>query len=175
MSARRLCACALVTALLCVISPWSVPIGPVPISLATLAVYLAGALLGPRDGALSVAAFLLLGLAGLPVFTGFAGGAAKFAGPTGGYLLGYLPCAAIAGFAAHGENARRWRYALWMAAGTAVLYALGTAWFCVAAQSSVGAALGLCVLPFLPGDAAKIAAVCWIAPALRRRLTEARR
>ena len=92
-----LTAAAMMAAVLCVLGPLSVPVGPVPIAMGNFAVSLAAWLLGPRYGALSVAAYLLLGGVGVPVFAGYAAGAAVLLGPTGGYLIGYLAQAMIGG------------------------------------------------------------------------------
>ena len=91
-TAAQLAMTGLMAAVLCILGPISLPLpfSPVPISLGTLAVYLAAVILGGRLGTVSCALYLLLGLAGLPVFSGYAGGAAKLFGPTGGYLTGYL-------------------------------------------------------------------------------------
>ena len=159
-------------ALICVAGPLTVPIGPVPISLASFAVYLAGALLGWKSGAAAVAIYLLLGMVGLPVFSGFSGGLAKLAGVTGGYLVGYLPCALITGLGAPDPSDPAgkpvWTLPLCMVAGTAVLYALGTAWFMAQSGNTLAASLGMCVLPFLPGDAIKIIAATLIATPVRK-------
>ena len=169
MKTRDMTLTAVMAALICVAGPLTVAIGPVPLSLATFAVYMAGAALGPKRGAAAVGLYLVIGLAGLPVFSGFSGGFQKLAGVTGGYLLGYLPCAALTGLGAAGSPpANRFRLPLMMAAGTAVLYAIGTAWFMIQTGNSLGGALSLCVLPFLPGDAVKIAAVTALAGPVRR-------
>ncbi len=158
--------CAMFAALTAVCAQLSVPIGPVPISLATLAVYLAGAVLGGAGGAVSQLLYVLLGAAGLPVFAGFHGGIQALLGPTGGYLAGYAVLAWIVG----GLGGRFGRKALPLAAsmvlGTAVLYALGTVWFLLFAKRGLRETLLLCVVPFLPGDAAKIAAAAAVAPRL---------
>jgi len=87
------------TALLCVISPLAVPVGisPVPITLATLVLMLVSCLAGWRLGALSCSLYLILGMAGLPVFSGFGSGIGKVVGPTGGYLVGYIPLCILSG------------------------------------------------------------------------------
>ena len=81
---------ALMAAALCVLGPLSVPIGAIPISLSNFVICLTAWLLGPKFGTLSVAVYLLIGLVGVPVFSGYGAGVAKLAGPTGGYLVGYL-------------------------------------------------------------------------------------
>ena len=99
MKTRDITIVAVMAALLCVAGPLTVSIGPIPLSLATFVVYMAGAVLGAKRGTLAVAVYLLLGLVGLPVFSGFTGGLQKLIGVTGGYLVGYLPCALITGLA----------------------------------------------------------------------------
>ena len=83
---------ALDAALLCVLAPLAIPAGPVPFTLATLAVYLCAAVTGMRRGTLSVLLYILIGAVGVPVFSGFAGGVQKLIGLTGGYLAGYVLC-----------------------------------------------------------------------------------
>ncbi len=164
---------ALMAALICICSPLSIYIGPIPITLCTFAVYLAGAVMGSRRGTLAVALFLLIGVAGIPVFTGFTGGLQKLAGVTGGYLIGYLPCAWISGMGAGrgGEVRGKRRLPLMMALGTVVLYALGTAWFMAQIGNALPPSLAMCVLPFLPGDAVKIIAASVLARPLRNALS----
>lgn len=164
----QLAACALFAAFTAIAAQFSVPVGPVPISLATVAVYLCGAVLGGKKGALSQAVYLLLGAAGLPVFAGFHGGVQALLGPTGGFLVGYVVCAWIVGTLARkgGRVPRPLPLAGAMLLGTAVLYALGTGWFLFLTQNGIWAALSLCVFPFLPGDFAKIAVCAFAAPRL---------
>ena len=172
MKTRDLTIIAVMAALICVAGPLSISIGPIPLSLASFAVYMAGAVLGAKKGTLAVGIYLLLGLVGLPVFSGFSGGFQKLIGVTGGYLVGYLPCAMITGLGAFNasDSADRplWRLPLCMVAGTAALYALGTAWFMAQTGNSLAASMGMCVIPFLPGDAAKIAAATLVATPVRR-------
>ena len=91
---------AVLAALMAVAAPFSVAIGPVPLSFCTLVIYLAGYLLGGRRAALATLAYILLGAVGMPVFSGFSAGLGVLAGPTGGYVVGYLPLAALSGLAA---------------------------------------------------------------------------
>ena len=88
---------ALMTAVTCILAPMSIPIGPVPISFTNLAIYLSLYLLGWKKGTISYLIYLLIGLVGLPVFSGFTGGPAKLAGPTGGYIIGFIVMEVIAG------------------------------------------------------------------------------
>ena len=96
---REMALIALMAAVTCILGPLSVPIGVVPISLTNFAIYLAIYVLGCRRGTISYIVYLLLGLVGLPVFSGFSSGVGKLFGPTGGYLIGFIFMALICGFA----------------------------------------------------------------------------
>ena len=161
---------AVMAALICIAGPVSLFIGPIPLSLATFAVYMAGAVLGPKRGTAAVGLYLLIGIAGVPVFSGFSGGFQKLAGVTGGYLAGYLPCAFLTGIGTEKADAGNagWIRPVMMAAGTAVLYLTGTIWFMIQSGNSLGASLSLCVFPFLPGDAVKILAATLLTVPVRR-------
>ena len=161
---------ALMAALLCVLGPIAIPVGPVPLSLATLGVYLAGLLLGWKWGAVSVLVYLAIGLVGIPVFSGFTGGVGKLLGPTGGYLLGYLPLGLVTGLA---QKQKKPLQLLTMAVGTALLYLLGTVFYCFQSGTAFVAAAAVCVLPFLPGDCIKMGLALFLAPILKRALERA--
>ena len=173
MKTRDLTIIAVMAALICVAGPLSISIGPIPLSLASFAVYMAGAVLGAKKGTLAVGIYLLLGLVGLPVFSGFSGGFQKLIGVTGGYLVGYLPCALITGLAVKPDNpdsGPQWRLPAFMVLGTTVLYLIGTAWFMIQTRNTLAASMGMCVIPFLPGDAVKIVAASLLARPVRKAL-----
>lgn len=156
MKTRQLCYTALFAALTAVCSQIVIPTPwQIPISLATLAVFLSGALLGAKWGTAAQLAYLCLGMVGAPVFAGFRGGLQVLAGPTGGYLIGYLAAAAIVG-ALVSRIHTRWIVPISMIAGAAAYYILGTIWFIYLNQTTLAAALSMCVLPYLPGDGLKI-------------------
>ena len=163
---------ALMTAVTCILAPLSVPIGPVPISFTNLAIYISHYLLDWKRGTVSYFLYLLIGFAGLPVFSGFTGGVAKLAGPTGGYIVGFIPMAIIAGIVIDHFN-QRWLQLLGMIVGTAICYALGTAWFCMQAGYTVSAALAVCVFPFIPADLVKMLIAMTIGPEIRQRMGSA--
>jgi biotin transport system substrate-specific component len=128
----------------------------VPLSLGLLPVFMSGRVLGSRNGALSQLIFILLGCAGLPVFSGFNGGLGAITGPTGGYLVGYVAVAAISGVA----RVMRLRFIsafAFMTAGLCVCYLLGTLWFVWLNGVSFGSAFFMCVAPFIPLDLVKAA------------------
>jgi biotin transport system substrate-specific component len=145
----------------------AIPIGPVPIVLQNMFVYLAGLLLGGRWGLASVGVYLLAGACGLPVFAGGLGGISRFIGPTGGYLIGYLPAVFLIGKISQKANPRVVFDVLAMICGTLVLYAFGVSWLKIVTGMSPAKALALGMYPFLIGDALKIVAAAAIAKALR--------
>ena len=137
ISVYQLTTCALMAALMCILGPMAIPIGPVPVSFTNLVIYLAVYLLGMKGGTVSYAVYLLLGAAGLPVFSGWQGGLGKLAGPTGGYLVGFVLMALLSGFALEKFRARPVPTMLGMAAGTLVAYLFGTVWFVLQMQCAV--------------------------------------
>lgn len=147
---------ALMCALCCVLSQVQLPLPPVPVSLSLLAVHLCGALLPPRYSAAALLAYLLLGAAGLPVFAGFLSGPSALFGPTGGYLFGYILCAATEGFLLDRLSFTRRSLFLAAALGTLACYVPGTIWFMALTGTPLWSALASCVLVFIPGDILKI-------------------
>ena len=179
---RRLTLCAVMAAVMCVLAPISIPIGPVSITGGTLAIYLTVYLLGGVWGAASTLVYLLVGMVGLPVFSNYMGGINRLAGPTGGYLIGYLPMALLAGavvefslrkFKDQGSTGTAIALVLQflgMVAATATLYAFGTAWYCLQAGVELQAALAACVIPFIPCDLIKMAVALVVGVPVRRGL-----
>jgi len=148
-----------------------VPIPPVPITLQTLFLGLAGALLGARLGALSQVVYLLLGIIGLPVFAGGKAGLGVLFGPTGGYLIGFVAAAYVIGRIAALRRSPGFAWiCLSLAAGEAVLLALGSLQLSLVGRLDPLKALAVGVLPFLPGDGIKIVLAAVIALRLRRHL-----
>jgi biotin transport system substrate-specific component len=145
----------------------AIPIGPVPIVLQNMFVFLAGLLLGSRWGLASVAVYLLAGACGLPVFAGGMGGIGRIVGPTGGYLVGYLPAVFLIGYISEKAAGRIGVDVLAMICGTIVLYACGASWLKILTGMTWSRTLAAGMFPFLIGDALKIAAAALIAKALR--------
>ena len=151
------------------------PFSPVPLALQSLFVLLAAVVLGPRRGTLTVLLFLGMGAVGLPVFAGGQGGPAHFLRPTAGYLLGYLPAAAVAGaIAAYGRGraaAIRRRFdALAATTGSIIIYATGVPVLQLITGMNVPAALTAGLLPFVPGDLIKVVIAAALADRLRRAI-----
>jgi biotin transport system substrate-specific component len=164
---RMIVFASLLAALMAAGAYLAIPIGPVPIVMQNMFVFLAGLLLGSRWGAASVAVYLLAGVCGLPVFAGGMGGIGRLVGPTGGYLVGYLPAIFLIGFISEKAAARIGYNVMAMICGTIVLYACGVSWLKILTGMTWAKALSLGMYPFLIGDALKIAAAALIAKALR--------
>ena len=159
---------ALVTAVMCLLCPFAVPVGPIPVTLGVFAVFLAVYVLGTLRSAIACLLYILLGALGLPVFSGYSGSLGKLLGPTGGYIIGYVFLALLTGliFALAGKtHARGVRLLLLqtigMLLGLFVCYFFGTLWFTLYKSTdgmTFAQALSVCVVPFLSFDLAKIAA-----------------
>ncbi len=159
---KSICLVGVFTALMCVLSPLSIPLDPVSITLATLVIYIIGATFDYKIAVLPVVLYLLLGMAGLPVFSKFQGGIQVLFGPTGGYLFGYIPCVFLISLLISKFPNKKWLYPIAMIIGTVVLYTFGTLWFVLYLEYDIYKALLVCVVPFLPGDTFKIAVACLI-------------
>ena len=161
---------AVMTAVICILGPLSIPIGPVPISLAPLTILLSVYILGRASGSVATLLYVFLGAVGLPVFGGFTGGFGIIAGPTGGYIIGYVFLALISGwFIEHFYN-MVWVQYMGMCLGMAVLYAFGTAWLAYVAHMTFAEALTVGVLPFIAVDMIKMAVSIILGRAVNKRL-----
>lgn len=140
------------------------PFSPVPITGQTFAVLLVGALFGGSRGGLSVLLYLLEGAVGLPVFAGGAAGLARLAGPTGGYLVGFVVAAFVVGLLAQrGWDRRVESTALAMLVGNVLIYAFGLSG--LAHFVGVEKAFSLGFLPFIVGDLLKLTLAALALPA----------
>ncbi|RGH91043.1 biotin transporter BioY [Ruminococcus sp. AM27-11LB] len=159
---------ALMTAVTCVLGPLSIPLpfSPVPISLTNFAIFLAIFVLGMKNGTISFIIYLLLGAVGVPVFSSFRGGLQVLAGPTGGYLIGFIFLALIMGFALDHFDRKLVPTIIGMIIGMVVCYAFGTVWLAKLLSLSFKEGLMMGVIPYLPGDAAKIIIAAIVGPKL---------
>lgn len=132
----------------------TIPLGPVPFTLQLLFVLMAGMILGSRLAALSILAYLVLGLVA-PVYAGGASGVATLLGPSGGFLLGFVPGAALTGFIAGGGPRSPLRLIAAGIAGLAPVYLIGAAWLAAQLHLTMGASLAAGVLPFAWLDVVK--------------------
>jgi biotin transport system substrate-specific component len=144
---------------------FSVPWTPVPYTLQTGAVLLVGTALGAMRGVLSMLFYVLLGAAGLPMFSQASGGVDHLLGATGGYLIGFIAAAALVGKLAEDRWDRTgMRAAGLMLAGTLVIYAMGVPVLALAYPMDFGTALRLGALVFVPWDVAKVVAAALLLP-----------
>lgn len=152
----EMCITAFFAALTAILTQIAIPIGPVPITLGTFSVFLTGALLGAKLGAVSQTVYVLLGIFGVPVFASFRAGVGVLLGPTGGYLWGYILAAGLVGFISKRYGNKIYVLVLAMFAGYCVYTTTGTCWYVFSTETGVAEALMVCVVPFIPGDALKI-------------------
>jgi biotin transport system substrate-specific component len=139
------------------------PFSPVPVTAQTFAVLLVGSVLGARRGAAAAIAYLGEGSLGLPVFAGGSGGVHALAGPTGGYLAGFVAGAWLCGLLAErGWDRRVLTTVVSMALGNVAILAPGLLWLSRFVGTERVLALGL--VPFLPGDVVKIASAAVVLP-----------
>ena len=164
---------AVMAAVICILGPLSIPIGPVPISFTNLAIFISLYTLGMKKGTMSYIIYMFIGFAGVPVFSGFSSGPSKLLGPTGGYLIGFILMALIAGFFIDKYFDKLYLCFAGMVLGDIACYIVGTAWLAYQANMSLSAALAVGVIPFIPGDLVKILISAWIGPKIRKRLIKA--
>jgi biotin transport system substrate-specific component len=169
ISVRGMVYAAMLAALTAVGAFIAIPIGPVPITMQTLFVHLSGALLGSRLGALSQFIYVLVGVIGLPVFAGGAGGLGVLVGPTGGYLIGFIAGGGyLTGKLVEMKKKPGFGWiVLSCVVGLIVIYILGVAQLSVVADLPLTGAIAAGILPFLIGDALKIVAATFITLKLR--------
>ena len=162
-----------------------VPLWPVPITGQTFGVLVVGMALGGRLGAAAMLLYIVEGLVGLPVFANFSAGPGVLAGPSGGYIVGYVPAAAAIGYLAQrGWDRNVWRTVIAMLIGNVILYVSGLIWLGMfyagpgaefvadtGAATAVGAAIAGGLTPFLVGDGLKLALAAALLPVAWRVLS----
>lgn len=164
-SIHRLVWTGLLAALTAVGAAIAIPLGPlspVPVTLQTMFVLLSGLILGSRGGAIVILLYFAAGALGLPIFAGGKAGLAAFLGPTGGFLIGFLPCAMLAGLGAGAPTKPAKLILLYCAVGTSITLAMGTVHLMLVMDISLAKALAVGVTPFLPGAALKCLAATTI-------------
>ena len=147
---RKLTRCALFAAMMALCAWIGIPLGHTVFTMQTFGVLLALGVLGGKRGTISILCYLLLGAAGLPVFSGFRGGMGAILGPTGGYLWGFL-ATGLTYWAAE-----KWSRPLAMILGLLVCYACGTIWYMTYTGGALAAVLLQTVAPYLIPDAVKL-------------------
>jgi biotin transport system substrate-specific component len=168
-STKDICFTGIFTAMMAVMAQISIPMPlGVPMTMQTFAVSFAGVMLGAKRGFMAAVIYVLLGMAGLPVFANFSGGLGIALGPTGGFILSFPVMAAVIGLGT-GRGARLLIIAL--TAGTVVNFAAGMAMFSAVTGKGPGVAFTACVLPFIPTAVIKAAAAGALGFKIRARLS----
>ncbi|MGD7044476.1 biotin transporter BioY [Jeotgalibacillus proteolyticus] len=171
---RMLINCGIFAAITAILAQVEIPLPLIPISGQTLAVGLAATILGSRYGAITMVVYMLIGMAGLPVFAGFSGGAHVMVGPTAGYIVGFIAAAYATGLILEKTS-----FTLKMAivanlAGMVVTLACGTIWLKILFDMNWTAALAAGVYPFLAVGVIKALLAAWIGITVRQRLMQAK-
>ncbi len=168
------------TALVAALAQVAIPLWPVPVTGQTLAVLIVGASLGAARGAASLGLYALLGGLGLPIFSDTESGWSVIAGPTGGYIIGFILAAAIVGWAAEQQWDRGWlKAAITFVGGSLVVFAVGLPWLALSLgqlglPNDLGSVLASGFVPFIIGGLIKAGIAAALLPALWRA-AEARR
>lgn len=166
--------CSLFTALIIIGAYISIPlpIGPVPIVLADFFVMLTGLFLGWKYGLLTVTVYLGLGALGLPVFSGGGSGLVMLFGPTGGFLIGYLLLVVIIGLVTSAAKTSWFLNLIAVLLGNVALYSVGIIWLKITLEMNWATAVGVGLIPFLPGTVIKILVVLAISRRIEPKFKE---
>ena len=165
---------ALFAAIIGVLAQLTIPLPVVPITGQTLAIGLAATILGARFGSISVILYLFIGAVGVPVFAEFSGGISKLVGPTGGYLVGFVPAAFVIGWMLEKTSFSFRNALLANIVGMLITLAFGTIWLKAALEMSWTAAFTSGFVPFIFVGILKAALASWIGITVRRRLESAK-
>lgn len=160
-------------AVMCIFSVITIPVGTIPISMGIFALVLTSCVLNPKQAVSAIAVYVLLGMIGLPVFSGFRSGISVITGPTGGYILAYIPSAMLISCLAS-RYAKSVRAVIKLSAvsflGVLLCYAAGTVQYMLVTHVGAVEALLICVAPFAVFDLIKCIAGAYLAYKIRRIL-----
>ncbi len=171
---RSMILTALFAAIIGVLAQLTIPLPLVPITGQTLAIGLAATILGSRYGTVSVLLYLVIGAAGVPIFAEFQGGISKLFGPTGGYLVGFIPAAFIIGYYMEKTSFTFMNGMIANTIGMVITLIFGTAWLKISAELSWTAAIASGITPFVIVGLIKAALASWIGIIVRKRLVSAK-
>lgn len=162
---------AVLSALMCVFSPITIPIGPVPVTLGLFAVMIAGIVFESKKSFLAVLVFVLIGACGLPVFSGAKGGISSLIGPTGGYIWSYFPAVFLVSKISERNKSTFIKSFVGCVFGMIVCYILGTMQFALLAENiSFKNALKICVYPFIIFDLIKAVCAALLGESIKKRM-----
>ena len=151
----------LLSALLCVLAPLSLNINVIPFSLATLVIMLYGEVFSFKISFTSVLIYVMLGIVGLPVFSGYGAGMAKILSPSGGFILGYMPLVAIISILNKNKTNKVYKFIILLLSNI-VLYIIGTVYYSILTKNSFISGLAVCMIPFIIPDIIKMLIVLLI-------------
>ncbi|WP_423407040.1 biotin transporter BioY [Heyndrickxia sp. MSNUG] len=171
---RMMIITALFAAIIGVLAQMTIPLPVVPITGQTLAIGLAATILGSRYGTISVLLYLFIGAVGVPVFAEFSGGFSKLVGPTGGYLVGFVPAAFIIGWVLEKTSFTFMNALIGNIIGMLITLIFGTVWLKIALEMSWTAAFTSGFVPFIIVGVIKAALASWIGIIVRNRLETAK-
>ncbi len=164
---------SLFAAVMCIFAPFTVPLGPVPLSLSTFVLYLTSIILG-KKAVISIIVYIIIGVVGLPVFSGGIGGLDRLLGPTGGFILGYIPCAVISGVFADEFKNKFSMMLVGLFVGTVAMYIPGVLWMLyILGADSLNSALSVVavnILPFIPIDIIKMLLATFVGYRVKERI-----
>lgn len=172
MNTGNLTRTSLMTALICILAPISIPlpISPVPITLGTFALYLSLYVLEYKQAICSTVLYLLLGAVGLPVFSGYTAGFSRFFGAGGGYLVGYIFLVIIGGYFVNKYKQSPIIQIIGCFLGTIITYLIGTFWLAKVIEAEFIATIPAGVLVYLPLDTVKMILACIVGREVRKRI-----
>ena len=172
MKVKNMIVCALFAAIMCITAPFSIPLGPVPITLILFSIGLTAFVTGSRKAMVATIIYMLVGLVGLPVFSGFKGGLGAIMSPVGGFVFSYIFIALILGQCV---KCRR-KSSVFLLCGAALLvcYMFGVSWYMFITEVDMLTALSLCVIPFIPFDIIKLCIAYFVGKVVRLRLVGAK-
>ena len=173
ISTRDLCMIGLWTAVIAVMSQFSIPMPMgVPMTMQTFAISLAAIVLGARKSTLATGIYVLLGAIGIPVFANFSGGLSYVVGPTGGFILSFPIMAFIIGLGSEYGIKNKGVFIGALVMGTVINYIVGVLMFCIITKSPIQTGIMACVLPFIPTAIIKAVLASVLGLQMRRRLVK---
>ena len=164
---RNIIYTALSAGLLCVLSPFALPLGVIPITLCTFIIFLVSYINKPKTAIISVLLYIILGAAGLPVFSGFSSGIWHILSPSGGFIFGYIPMSMLLCFGFRGKDGFVKRMAVTSFA-TLLLYFCGITWYMLWINADIRASVMFSFVSFIPGDLIKIMIFSLISPKIKQ-------
>ncbi len=167
MTTKTLVLSGVLSAILCIVSPISINIGIIPVTLSLFIIFLISSLTDTKTAMLSVGVYILLGLFGLPVFSGFTGGIQKLFSPTGGFILSYLPISFLVSYTVKKFGKKTSVLFAVFSIATVIAYLFGSVWFSLLTNTGATESVMITVLPFILPDILKIIVSSIIIPKIK--------